>query len=387
MIFTALSIGIAAMCNPLRVVRQIWPYVSVFLSFAAFVKWNGSVVLGIFLLAINAVRGLLTRIGDKSNHVATIHLAQMLYIWPFFAFFSLPLLVPCAFSFFNMLSSFTRSSAKAVTTPQTTSIPLKACAAFFNSKILWPIYLVATTILSAAVVRFNTIIHPFTLADNRHYMFYIFRYTIRRGSLVRLGLVLPYTICRWVVWDALGGFNSWADGVEQPAPFTSYPFWSPLSQKNKRECALPFPCEPNAVKSASGEQALKANLQKDPLFLSRDSVSTSTGLVFLLATALSLITAPLVEPRYFIIPYVMWRLMVPAWHMEDHVSSPLGNRIPFIRHVAAYTRSYDVRLFLETAWYMAINVATGYMFLYKPYVWKAEDGTVLEAGNMQRFMW
>jgi alpha-1,2-glucosyltransferase len=61
--------------------------------------------------------------------------------------------------------------------------------------------------------------------------------------------------------------------------------------------------------------------------------------------------------------------------------------MPFLRQAAAYTRGYDVRLFFETLWYMAINVATGYMFLYKPYVWKAEDGTVLEAGNLQRFMW
>src|SRR5690348_13193881 len=34
--------------------------------------------------------------GDKSNHVATIHLAQMLYIWPLFAFFSAPLFLSLA---------------------------------------------------------------------------------------------------------------------------------------------------------------------------------------------------------------------------------------------------------------------------------------------------
>ena len=386
MLFTALSIGIAAIFNPLRVVRQVWPYVVVLVSFASFVHWNGGVVLGMYLSQTVYIIKL-TFEGDKSNHVATIHLAQMLYFWPFFAFFSLPLLGPCAFSFFNMLSMFMKSSTKTNNAPQTTSMPLKAFTAFFNSKILWPNYLAATTALSAAVVKFNTVIHPFTLADNRHYMFYVFRYTIRRGSLVRLGLVLPYTICRWMVWDALGGFNSWTDSAKQPTPFTSYPFWEPANSKQKYQSETPYPREPTTAKSKTNEQALKANLERDPLFLSRDSVSTSTGLVFLLTTTLSLITAPLVEPRYFIIPYVMWRLMVPAWHMEDHVSSPLGSRIPFIRQVAAYTRGYDVRLFFETLWYMAINVATGYMFLYKPYVWKAENGTVLEAGNLQRFMW
>lgn len=46
MLFAALSIGIAAVSNPLRVARQVWPYVVVIVSFASFVHWNGGVVLG-----------------------------------------------------------------------------------------------------------------------------------------------------------------------------------------------------------------------------------------------------------------------------------------------------------------------------------------------------
>jgi alpha-1,2-glucosyltransferase len=46
MLFCVLSLGIAALCNPLRVLRQIWPYVSTLLLFGAFVAWNGGVVLG-----------------------------------------------------------------------------------------------------------------------------------------------------------------------------------------------------------------------------------------------------------------------------------------------------------------------------------------------------
>lgn len=46
MLFTAISFGIAALCNPARVMRQIWPYISVLITFAGFVLWNGGVVLG-----------------------------------------------------------------------------------------------------------------------------------------------------------------------------------------------------------------------------------------------------------------------------------------------------------------------------------------------------
>ncbi|RSM05485.1 Dol-P-Glc:Glc(2)Man(9)GlcNAc(2)-PP-Dol alpha-1,2-glucosyltransferase [Fusarium oligoseptatum] len=38
MIFCVLSLGIAALCNPIRVIRQIWPYVAVLVSFGAFCR-------------------------------------------------------------------------------------------------------------------------------------------------------------------------------------------------------------------------------------------------------------------------------------------------------------------------------------------------------------
>ena len=46
MLYTAVSLATAAICNPFRVLRQIWPYLTVLLSFAAFVAWNDGVVLG-----------------------------------------------------------------------------------------------------------------------------------------------------------------------------------------------------------------------------------------------------------------------------------------------------------------------------------------------------
>ncbi|KAI8679471.1 Dol-P-Glc:Glc(2)Man(9)GlcNAc(2)-PP-Dol alpha-1,2-glucosyltransferase [Fusarium keratoplasticum] len=421
-IFCVLSLGIAALCNPIRVIRQIWPYVAVLAAFGSFVFWNGGVVLG-----------------DKSNHVATIHLPQMLYIWPFFGFFSLPLLVPCALPFINALirviprkspsstatpavgtgrvgkGSKSRSSGSSKiktptrasgtgapdTTPPALSAPLQMADFIFNSKILWPIYILATILLSIAVVRYNTIIHPFTLADNRHYMFYIFRYTIRRASWIRYALIVPYTVARWMTWDVMAGCSpmffigsrntcSFRYMVSDEAPFMSNPFWIRRGA-SARQTDAPFPAaiEETSPGARAEERELNQALEDDPLLASVEPACTSTGLIFLLATTLSLMTAPLVEPRYFIIPWVMWRLLLPAWRLHNHEPNGLVGMLMLskLRPVVMAFRHYDVRLILETGWFIAINVVTGYIFLCKPYLWKAEDGTLLDEGRLQRFMW
>lgn len=50
MLFCVVSLGVAALCNPFRVFRNIWPYMAVVVSFGAFVLWNGGVVLGMLQL-------------------------------------------------------------------------------------------------------------------------------------------------------------------------------------------------------------------------------------------------------------------------------------------------------------------------------------------------
>ncbi|KAG9504535.1 glucosyltransferase [Fusarium musae] len=424
MLFCVLSLGIAAICNPIRIIRQIWPYVAVLVSFGGFVAWNGGVVLG-----------------DKSNHVATIHLPQMLYIWPFFAFFSLPLLVPYALPAINMVlrilprarspTSTSKPAPEAETSAKPPSIsfgksrrsgssrkasatgssdrkyprlskPLEIASFIFGVKlILWPLYLLETIVLSLAIVHYNTIIHPFTLADNRHYMFYIFRYTIRRASWIRYALVVPYTLSRWMTWGTIAGCSRfftihmracsvYGNGTENP-PFLSHPMVTNVGFSPRQTyAASPARITENSQDTSKHRELSKA-LGDDPLLASIIPASTSTGLVFLLATTLSLMTAPLVEPRYFIIPWVMWRLLVPAWRLHDHgyyggVTSRLSN-YPKIRPFFEFFQHYDLRLIIETFWFIAINAATGYIFLTKPYIWKAEDGTVLDDGRFQRFMW
>lgn len=48
MVFTVVSLGVATIFNPMRVLRQIYPYIVVLGLFAGFVYVNGGVVLGKF---------------------------------------------------------------------------------------------------------------------------------------------------------------------------------------------------------------------------------------------------------------------------------------------------------------------------------------------------
>lgn len=298
----------------------------------------------------------------------------MLYIWPFFAFFSAPLLLPYALS---VVRSARRIATGSSSKPSVNDGALRAKGSkkgqeskldsrplpsevFFALRLTGKSRTLASTmtilsiiVLSGLVVRYNTIVHPFTLADNRHYMFYVFRYTIRRAAWIRYLLLVPYFISGWMVLGTSAGCSHGPGGDQE---------------------------------ATNARQDPAELLQADPLFCSTEAMPTSTGLLLLITTLLSLITAPLVEPRYFIIPWVMWRLQVPAWRTGAPSGGPFSGQSALGR-VVGYLGQHDARLLLETAWFLAINLATCYIFLAKPYVWRAEDGTVLDDGRLQRFMW
>ncbi|KAF3022094.1 glucosyltransferase [Neopestalotiopsis sp. 37M] len=306
LVLSLLSIGIAAIFNIGHVLRRVFPHLVIVALFAGFVFWNGGVVLG-----------------DKTNHVATLHLAQMLYIWPLFAFFSAPLFLPQALHLLGTLQRYA--------SPSDASKPSKASGQPKNNSsseinylgIVLSVLVVAGAIIVAAlIVHFNTIIHPFTLADNRHYMFYIFRYSVMRGPIVRLLLAPVYVFCAVLVWTSL------------------------------------YRLKPQDLSTAPITRASSA----------ATGVPTSQVLILLLTTALSLMTAPLVEPRYFILPWIFWRLSVP-----QRTNQRRGG--------------WDWSLALETAWFLAVNAVLMYIFLARPYVWKTDDGQILDGGNVQRFMW
>ncbi|KAI1746583.1 DIE2/ALG10 family-domain-containing protein [Xylaria castorea] len=332
------SIGIAAVCNlPLALRRFVWPHGVVLASFVAFVAWNGGVVLG-----------------DKSNHIATLHLAQMLYIWPFFAFFSAPLLVP---QLLDLASTVYRTPPfQGILSIRVAITALVGCGAL------------AVALL---IVRFNTIIHPFTLADNRHYVFYVFRYSILRAWWIRYVLAPVYVVCAWLCWGALQSTEVSHSAQEQ---WIRSPFISPSPKTTPRTA------RPGTGKEPPAQGHSKAEVEAGEV-----SPATSTVLMLLLATSLSLMTAPLVEPRYFILPWVFWRLLVPATPVLSLFSpSTAVGRSEKSRRSSS---SYVTILLLEAGWFILINAATMYIFVTRPFYWRAPDGTLQDEGRVQRFMW
>lgn len=274
-------------------------------------------------------------VGDKSNHVATIHLPQMLYIWPLFAFFSAPLLFMAALQAVE--------NYFACQTPPRTMFKFTIIKTPTLSKCLNILGYVSLVPLALAIVKFNTIIHPFTLADNRHYMFYVFRYSILRASWVRYTLVPVYILSGILCLKSLGGTGS-------------LPWAGPSTTHSKKKKSL-------STTTTEGDSP--------PPFTRPPTLSTT--LLFLLTTTLSLMTAPLVEPRYFILPWVFWRLLLPAWPQPAGPFRFLLSRKP-VGQLA------DVRVGFETLWFAIINLATMYIFITRPFRWPSEEG-------LQRFMW
>jgi len=207
---------------------------------------------------------------------------------------------------------------------------------------------VALTIVATmlAIIHHNTLVHPFTLADNRHYTFYVFRLLLRHPAIKYLAAPV-YFLSAWATIAVLGGLPL---GPGQPAG----------SVTTKKA----------VVDGESGNTA-------------------SFVVVWLLTSALSLVTAPLVEPRYFILPWLMWRLYVPSDPRGSRESPKKSTSVSRVRVEQSWMARVQTilfainqhRLWFETAWFLVVNWATGYIFLHWGYEWKQERGVV------QRFMW
>ena len=270
--------------------------------------------------------------GDKENHVVSIHLAQMLYIWPCFTFFSLPLLYPYLI---NIL-------------PETV-IPTTLRLSSIKSYSPRLIVAVPVIAIMLAIAHYNTLIHPFTLADNRHYTFYVFRILLRHSAIKYLAVPI-YFLCAWAAVAALGGQNARKQQPKRKKP----------SRQRRQDTAI----SPSSLASSS---------------------QVSFVLIWLLATAASLVTTPLVEPRYFVVPWLMWRLHFAPLRPDPPNSLSSSNRagsskVKGVVEKILYS-THDHRLWLETVWLLAINMATGYIFLKWGFEWPQEPGSV------QRFMW
>ena len=165
------------------------PPVAVIAAFAAFLKWNDmSIVLG-----------------DKEHHVPVFHVPQLYY-------FVLYVMLPFNFSMVSEHGVMNIVNAMM-------SISLKTMLLTFLF-IVWTIHTC-------------TKVHPFILADNRHYTFYIWS-KVMRHSVVRYALAVVYMFCgtQLVARIASVKRSLWAIGfvlctcaVLVPAHLVEFRYW------------------------------------------------------------------------------------------------------------------------------------------------------------------
>ena len=85
----------------------------------------------------------------------------------------------------------------------------------------------------------------------------------------------------------------------------------------------------------------------------------------ILCTIMTISPSPLFEPRYYILPFLFWRLFITV------TNEPL---------LKDGTTSSTKRLFLELLWFMAINVVTLAVLTRYSFRWDTEP-------NPQRIIW
>lgn len=198
--------------------------------------------------------------GDKSAHQATVHQAQIVYFLYFTSFFAFPWIL----------------SLKNVK---------KFIIFCYKNLIISAIPLVTLILL----IKYQNPAHPYLLADNRHYTFYIWRRLFgKKDSLLRYAFL----------------------------PLCQLTLWSLFHLVQKRD-----------------------NLWK---------------CLFFLFTCLSIVPQQLVEFRYYMPAFILWRLNISS--------------------------SSSFSLALELILNIFVNVLTIYIFLNHPFKWP-------NSPELQRFMW
>ncbi|KAH8270516.1 hypothetical protein KR018_011039 [Drosophila ironensis] len=140
------------LCNCiLNILAKCCFYASIILPFVGFLAINGSIV-----------------VGDKSAHEATLHLPQVLYFSVFAAFFGVS----------NTLRQL-RPVLELIRRNRATTL------------------LALVAILM--VVHLNTQVHPYLLADNRHYTFYVWSRLYARFWWFRYAMAPVYLLCIMVL--------------------------------------------------------------------------------------------------------------------------------------------------------------------------------------------
>lgn len=243
-------------------VRQSWKdkhllllFVPNALFFALFLKINGGITFG-----------------DKKNHQLAFHIVQIFYCWTFVGALTLPLWL-CKKTLINYRNFILGHKGLGILT-----MALSYAAIWY-------------------IVQNFTIVHPFLLADNRHYTFYIYRRILSKPWAKYL--VVP--VFHYFTWLII----------------------YMLSQTRG-----------NVRLSFVGITA------------------------FLSASAVTLIPSPLFEPRYFIVPLVLFRVFTQSQLGYHQVRNQM----------------------YEFLWYQYINAIVFIIFFNYKFTWHSEPG-------IQRIIW
>ncbi|CAH1731302.1 uncharacterized protein LOC126553539 [Aphis gossypii] len=252
-----------------KCLRVTCPSVIVIVSFVLFVIFlnNGDIV-----------------VGDRYAHIPRFHPMQLCYFVIFVLAFSLPWLLSQAYYKRHISNSINKHFNLA-----------KSLSEIYNntSKVLVVILL----IIISGLVYFNTIAHPYLLADNRHYTFYVWRLLFSPGKPVFLRYL--------------------------PVPFYAFGLW--LMDRTLMQSSIAY------------------------------------RLAYWIVTPLILCAQFLLEPRYFVVPYLMYRL-----HSNTHFINNHAFKAAFIEFIA----------------YQVFNFFIMRVFLYSPFI-----STMDNTGRLDRFTW
>lgn len=232
--------------NVNAMVRNLWPYALVMVFFGAFVFLNGGIV-----------------VGDKTNHQVCFNFPQVFYFACFTFFFSFSHLTSpnLIYDMFIFLMGLIRRRYHS-----------------YVIIILFTVYY---------LVENFTYVHPYLLADNRHYTFYVWKNIYKAHPEMKVALIPVYLVALTAIFFSIDRTRLWK-------------------------------------------------------------------FVYAVCVSALLIPQGLLEFRYFILPYVMFRI-----HLR---------------------RPESWKLVSEFLIYAGVNIFTMWVFLKKTFKWP-------NSPDVQRFMW
>lgn len=242
------------------------------------------IVIGLFVLFVILFNNGHIVVGHQNLHIPRFHPMQLCYFAAFALAFSLPRLL--------FQTYFKKPISNSVPLHQRITTILRE-----NMNNISKLTFIALLVIISCLVYFNTIAHPFLLADNRHYTFYMWRLLFGPSK----PLILRYL----------------------PVPLYAYSLY--LMDKELTQSSIVY------------------------------------KISFWIVTPLLLCAQFLLEPRYFVVPYLMYRL---------HCDKKSSNN---------YTLNAAIFEFIA---YQICNLAIMWVFLYRPFI-----STMDNTGRLDRFTW